>query len=113
MKRAPAAAPAKDEKAEVQIVVKVPDSVLPGHYCNFVQIRHSAYDIILDFTLLTPPDSPELSEKIQREKKIVANASVRVIVPAPVAPSLVDALEKQIAKWKAAVSEGQASEEKR
>ncbi|MCK4404325.1 MAG: DUF3467 domain-containing protein [candidate division Zixibacteria bacterium] len=67
-------------------------------YSNFVVIRHSPYDFSLEFCEIPPP-TVEQDKKIKKTKKIRAYVKTKIVLPAKVIPSLIQALTDNYNKY--------------
>jgi hypothetical protein len=63
-----------------------------GVYSNFVQVRLTDYDFVLDFGQIVPPQSDEDLSRLKEAGVVVLPSKARVILPVVVVPALIEAL---------------------
>jgi hypothetical protein len=70
-----------------------------GVYCNFVQIRPTQYDFVLDFGHLLPPDSADEAKELQERGEVTMSARTRIVLPVAVVPQFVEALRRSLHEY--------------
>jgi len=86
-------APDSDKRIIVEAIEPVDTH---GHYANFVKVRATEFDFVLDFAQMVPPVD---EAALQSQAVIRFPTKVRVVLPVVVVPALVGALQQTLDRF--------------
>lgn len=70
-----------------------------GTYANFVQVRVTDYDFVLDFAQLLPPVSEDEATAATKRGAMDIPTRARIVIPVAVVPALIDALQRILGEF--------------
>jgi uncharacterized protein DUF3467 len=85
-----------------EIPIKITPSVseaTPSFYCNFATVSHGQFDFVLTFVKVPTPLSDIQIESAQRDRRLLVDASLQIVVAPKFLPKLISALDEQKRKY--------------
>lgn len=97
-KSAPTSTQPKKSVEVISIGVEASEDT-PNYYVNYIEVSHGPHDFCMSAARIPTKLNSQQMAKAAADEKLTVDAMMQIVIPTSIVKGLIDALQKQVAKY--------------